>query len=75
MEARAQAEPSNEPRSFEFVLPKVDGTTFGETHSQDTHNTHNSGNTKGGGNDPRNTPLGSHRTTTQIQTTKEESAV
>jgi len=68
MEARAQAEPSNEPRSFEFVLPKVDETTFGETHSQDTHN---SGNTEGGGNDPRNTPLGSHGTTTQIQTTKE----
>ena len=49
MEARAQAEPSNEPRSFEFVLPKVDEATFGETHSQDTHN---SGNTEGGGNDP-----------------------
>jgi len=63
MEARAQAGPSNEPRSFEFVLPKVGETTFGETHSQDTHN---SGNTEGGGNDPRNTPLGSHGTTTQI---------
>ena len=37
--------------SCEFVLPKVDETTFGETHSQDTHN---SGNTEGGGNDPRN---------------------
>ena len=52
MEARAQAGPSSEPRSFEFVLPKVDEMTFGETHSQDTHN---SGNTEGGGNDPRNT--------------------
>jgi len=33
------------------VLPKVDETTFGDLHSQDTHN---SGNTEGGGNDPRN---------------------
>ena len=42
-------------------------------HIHKTHTT--AGIPKGGGDDPRNTPLGSHGTTTQIQTTKEDKAV
>jgi len=51
MEARAQAEASNEPRSLSSSSQRSMKRASGKLHSQDTHN---SGNTEGGGNDPRN---------------------
>jgi len=50
MEARAQAEPSNEPRSLSSSFQRSRKRPPGNY----IHKTHNRGNTEGGGNDPRN---------------------